>query len=119
MRVAEFFKNIWNKISEKIWGVVEKQREIVSEAAEVDTKVEIRKDRINPDNYTSFMAHGVLICMRKVEVPEWNSKTRSERRRLAGLIKNRVNKGELVYKEYDGVTLLVSPKQVLDPNFHP
>jgi hypothetical protein len=119
VQVAEFFKNLWRKISEKIWGVVEQQREIVSEAVEADTKLEVRRDRVNPDNYTSFTVHGVLICMRKVELPMWNSLDRHERRRLAQQYKTKINKGELVYKEYDGVTLLVSKKQVLDPNFHP
>jgi hypothetical protein len=114
--VLNFIKKFFAAVFQRLWGVVETQRDIVSEAKVVDQKLQVRRDRINPDNYTSFKAHGVLLCMRKTEVAEWNRLDRHERRRLANQYKTRIKKGELVYKEYDGVTLLVDPKKVLDPN---
>ncbi len=119
MLVLNFIKKIFAAIFQRFQSVVETQREIVSDIKKTDEKLEVRKNRVNPDHYTSFYAHGVLLCMRKVELPEWNRLDRKQRRRLAQQYKTKINKGELIYKDYDGVTLLVSPKQVLDPNFHP
>jgi hypothetical protein len=54
--------------------------------------------------------------MRKDEMFKWGAMNREQKRHYAAKVKNKIKKGELVYKQYGTVKLLVDPKMVLNPN---
>lgn len=115
-RIYQYLKKFFAKGAAAWSGVIEQHREIITEAAIADEKLMVRQDRVNPANYVSFEAFGVRMCMRKAEMAEWALLPRHEKKRLAMQVKTKVKKGYLVYKEYNGVQMLVDPNQVLNPN---
>lgn len=114
--LTNYLKFFFAKVAAAWHGVIEQQREIITEAQINDDKLAVKQDRVNPENYVSFEAFGVKMCMRKAEMAQWVLLPRHEKKRLAMQVKTKIKKGYLVYKEYNGVTMTVDPKQVLNPN---
>ena len=116
MSVTEFLNKIFQKISAAWWKLINRQRDILSKAQENDDRLQVRLDRVNPENYVSINYDGVDITMRKDEMFVWSEMNRERKRHFAAKVKNKIKKGELVYKQFGNVKLLVDPKQVLNPN---
>lgn len=116
MRILSFIKKFFSWLLSGFNKVIETQREIVSEAKKKDERLMVRQDLVNPDNYTSVEYDGFKITMRKIELPAWEGLNRAGKRHYVSVLKNKIRKGELVYKDYgNGLKLLTDPKLVLNP----
>lgn len=115
MKLLQIIGSLFQKLYDNFWGVVEQQREIISEAKEKDEKLMVRLDRVNPDNYVTINYKGFDLTMRKEEIPTWSALGREQKRGYVEKVKSKIKKGHLVYKQFGTVKLLVDPKQVLNP----